>query len=253
MSLVLPNPCPGALDGTIDTNVQGVWARSRIPGTAQASAALTSGTWNGLASGSCSVVVTDAAGCTTITDVSVSGPQDLLANACVSFCRSHNLQCAGDGSGVVELAPSGGTALCRHRRGAGGNMLAGLQLDSWSPGTISSRCARANGCVTDTSITLTAPSDGLDVQLAAGVYPSGTNISCHGASDGWIDATVLGRIRTLPIRVARPDNLEFFTEDIYGLPGRQLRLNWWWWTAAMHVQHADRADPTPDACSWAPC
>ena len=216
---VTPNPCPGALDGAIDLNVQGGVGPFTYSWNGPGISGLDQQDLNGLASGSYSVVVTDAAGCTTITDVSVSGPQDLLANAYVSFYGSHNLQCAGDSSGVIELAPSGGTAPYAVTTVApGGNMLAGLQLDSLVAGNYLVQITDANGCVTDTSITLTAPSDGLDVQLAAGVYPSGTNISCHGASDGWIDATVLGGIGPYQFAWRGPDSLEFFTEDIYGLP-----------------------------------
>ena len=67
-------------------------------------------------------------------------------------------------------------------------------------------------------MTLTQPNTNVDANLTLSVYPSSTNVSCYGASDGSIDATVSGGSGPYVFNWRGPDSLEFATEDVTGLP-----------------------------------
>ncbi|HMC97692.1 MAG TPA: gliding motility-associated C-terminal domain-containing protein, partial [Flavobacteriales bacterium] len=69
-----------------------------------------------------------------------------------------------------------------------------------------------------TTITLTEPNSLIDATLSLSLYPSGTNVSCYGASDGSINATVVGGTGPYVFDWRGPDSLEFATEDIFDLP-----------------------------------
>jgi len=65
---------------------------------------------------------------------------------------------------------------------------------------------------------LSEPNTAIEATLNVSLYPSGTNVSCFGSADGWIDATINGGIGPFSFLWRGPDSTEFATEDITGLP-----------------------------------
>ncbi|MCB0795535.1 MAG: gliding motility-associated C-terminal domain-containing protein, partial [Flavobacteriales bacterium] len=132
---------------------------------------------------------------------------------------SFNLQCVGDSSGVIELVPGGGTApYSTQTTGPFGFVSNDPDMTALSAGAYQVQITDANGCQFDSLITLTEPVDQIQAALTAFTYPSGHNISCHGGSDGAIDASITGGVGPFIFEWRGPDSTQYFTEDISGLP-----------------------------------
>ncbi len=172
-----------------------------------------------LENGTYTATITDGLGCTVNNSTTIIGPEALTAGAYLSFFGQYNLQCVGDSSGTFELNPQGGTApFTITVNGPNGYNASGNDHVHLVAGDYQVNIVDALGCAMDTAIVLTEPTSVLDAALSVSVYPSGTNISCHGASDGWIDATINGGIGPFTFLWRGPDSTEFNTEDITGLP-----------------------------------
>jgi gliding motility-associated-like protein len=186
-------PCANDGQGSITANVTG--------GVAPLAA-----TWSGplgftssdldlqqLTSGSYTLNLTDALGCTAIATALLQDPQPIQSNVALSFYGQYNTQCLGDSSGTMQLAPIGGTPpYVIDITGPGGTLGTGTYLDQLVSGTYTISVTDANGCNADTVVTLTAPQSLPNAQLTAELQPSGSNISCFGGSNGQINATVSG-------------------------------------------------------------
>lgn len=186
-------PCANDGQGSITANVTG--------GVAPLAA-----TWSGplgftssdldlqqLSSGSYTLNLTDALGCTAIATALLQDPQPVQNNVALSFYGQYNTQCLGDSSGTMQLAPIGGTPpYAINITGPGGSLGTGTYLDQLASGTYTIHVTDASGCTADTMVTLTAPQSLPNAQLTAELQPSGTNISCFGGSNGEINATVSG-------------------------------------------------------------
>lgn len=213
------NNCPTGAAGLIDLTVVGgaapySFAWSGPGGFASAVEDIT-----GLSNGDYTVAITDALGCTATLTAAVDSPLPLGTGAYVSFYGSYNLQCQGDSSGVIELEPVGGTAPWTVMIAGPGGFASNTPLNNGLvAGTYSVSITDGNGCQLDTLIALTEPPSQIGASLQVSNYPSGTNVSCHGASDGWIDATVSGGSGPYTFDWRGPDSLAFSSEDITGLP-----------------------------------
>jgi gliding motility-associated-like protein len=172
-----------------------------------------------LAAGVYQLSVNDALGCNGSFVAELVGPAPINSGTYVSFYGLYNLQCLGDSSGVIELAPVGGSApFTVDISGPGGFTSSSLVNNALVAGEYQVTITDLNGCVMDTLVTLTEPSTQVDAQLSVSVYPSGTNVSCFGASDGWIDAEITGGTGPYVFDWRGPDSLAFSSEDIFNLP-----------------------------------
>jgi gliding motility-associated-like protein len=172
-----------------------------------------------LAAGEYLLSVNDALGCNGSFEAVLVGPDPINSGTYVSFYGLYNLQCLGDSSGVIELAPVGGSApFTVDISGPGGFSSSSLVNNALVAGEYLISITDLNGCMMDTLVTLTEPSTQIDAQLSASVYPSGTNVSCFGASDGWIDAEITGGTGPYVFDWRGPDSLAFSSEDIFNLP-----------------------------------
>lgn len=213
-----PSTCPGEATGTLQATPTGgvapytyVW--SGPGGVSGNDAELTN-----IASGNYTLAVIDALGCTRVESVELSGPAPLAAGAYVSFYGTYNLQCAGDSSGVIGLAPVGGTAPYQISvNGPGGPWTGVTNLTGLVAGAYQVNVTDANGCSMDTTITLTGPEQSINADIAVSIYASGHNVSCHGGNDGWISATVTGGAGNYSFNWRGPDSLEWNTPTITGL------------------------------------
>ena len=213
------NLCDGGTGGSIGTTIGGGVAGYDLQWNGPDGFTSTSEDLTGLAAGQYDLLVTDALGCTATFTTQVIDPAPLSAGTYVSYYGEYNLQCAGDSTGVIELVPGGGTAPYQVTvAGPAGNLTDQLQLTQLIAGDYLVTITDANGCTMDTTITLTQPVDAIEAALDVSVYPSGTNVSCYGASDGWIETTVNGGAGPYEIFWRGPDSLEWDMQNIYDLP-----------------------------------
>jgi len=176
--------CFGLSDGSIDLSIGGGnsgFVYSWSNGSSQQDL-------NGLSSGSYSVTATDINGCTVSSSISLNQPPVLTSGLTPStFAGGYNLSgCNADGS--INLTPGGGSPGYTY---SWSNGMVTEDISNLIAGTYSVTITDINGCQTTNNITLTQPAP-LTQTISALVYPSGTNISCFGFSDGSINLTIAG-------------------------------------------------------------
>lgn len=216
---VTENICFGDDAGSIDATVAGgsgaytyAWTGPDGPiGTQEDLTDLIGGTYQ--------LEVSSDLGCSAAFTATIADPTPLQSGAYVSFYGQYNLQCVGDSSGVIDLSPFGGTAPYQIViNGPDGYFSNSNSNPGLFAGDYLISVTDANGCMADTSITLTEPIDMISAEFNVSLYPSGTNVSCFGASDGWIEATVTGGGGNYEIFWRGPDSLEYDMANIYDLP-----------------------------------
>jgi hypothetical protein len=172
-AVVVNVSCYGANDGSITTNVTGGTAPySYSWGMGSSGANLT-----GLAPGTYSLVVTDANGCTISKTFTVTGPLAPLALTGIVT----NAHCHG-ATGSVTTSITGGTASYAY---LWSNAATTSNITAVA-GTYSLTVTDAHGCKVKGAYTITQPASGMSFS------PEIDNVSCHGGSDGHIDADVTG-------------------------------------------------------------
>ncbi len=126
--------------------------------------------------GTYTVTVTDANGCTATATATVTAPPQLLASAAAT-----NALCFG-GNGAVNLTVSGGTTPYTF---AWSNSATTEDLAGVPAGTYTVTVTDANGCTATASATVGQPAE-LSLSLEK------TDVTCHGANNGTITATIGG-------------------------------------------------------------
>jgi gliding motility-associated-like protein len=141
----------------------------------------TTPTINGLASGTYTVTITDANGCTTQLNKTISQPSSALN---VTVASSSNVSCFGQSNGSINLSVTGGTSpyTFSWNNGETTQNISGLIT-----GTYTVSVADANGCTTTQSVTISQPSQALNASIA-----SSQNVNCFGGNNASIALTVNG-------------------------------------------------------------
>jgi gliding motility-associated-like protein len=178
--------CYGGNDGSV--TVAGANATPSYTYTINGSPSQTSGTFSGLVAGSYTVTVTDFNGCTVNQPLTITQPTVVNSSLTPSvYSGGFNISgCTPDG--WINLTVSGGTPGYTYSWTNGAIV---QDISNLSAGAYSVLITDANGCQTTSSITLTEPS-GFSQSISAFTYPSGTNISCNGLSNGSINLTISG-------------------------------------------------------------
>jgi PKD repeat protein len=129
-----------------------------------------------LAAGSYSVTATDANGCSSLASFTVSGPSALTVNL-----LDFDIAC-NDPSGSASVSPNGGVSpyAVSWSNGTTGNTISNLNAGSYSV-TVTDN----NGCSANASFQITQ-------SASLSVFLSSANITCNGAGDGQITASVSG-------------------------------------------------------------
>lgn len=146
-----------------------------------------------LSAGVYCVTVTDANGCTSENCFEVTEPEvvDVLLEA-EEFAGGYNINCYQGNDGNITATPSGGTGDYTYVWSGPNGFSADTPIIS---GLIAGEyCLMVfdeNNCMAEACITLIQP-DPLDVALTSPTFNGGNNISCLGACDGSLDATVTG-------------------------------------------------------------
>lgn len=172
-------------DGSIDLTVNGgspgytySWSNGSV---SQDVTNLTAGTYT--------VIATDVNGCQTTSTITLTQPPALTqAISAFTYPSGTNISCFGASDGSIDLTIGGGVPGYSYNwsNGATTQDISGIPA-----GTYNVTVTDQNGCIITSTITLTQPTP-LGQTISAFTYPSGTNISCFGASDGSIDFNVLG-------------------------------------------------------------
>ncbi len=137
----------------------------------------TGATATSLTAGSYTCMITDANGCTSQNNFTISQPSVLSVSSSIT-----NVACNGDATGAVTITPSGGTATYTYLWSNGGNA---SFKNSLVAGTYTCTVTDANSCTSVQSITITQPA-------ALAATTSDTDVDCFGNTNGTASVTVSG-------------------------------------------------------------
>jgi len=169
--------CFGGSNGSVDLTV----TQGTSPYAYNWSNGATSEDLNNVSSGTYTVTVTDANGCTTVQSASVGQPAAALSS---SVSASQNVNCHSGSDGSITLSVNGGTSPYTFNWSNGATT---QNLSNLSAGTYAVTITDANGCTANQSATITQPSASLASSISAM-----QNVNCFAGSDGSIDLTVNG-------------------------------------------------------------
>ncbi|MBK8877093.1 MAG: HYR domain-containing protein [Haliscomenobacter sp.] len=144
---------------------------------------------NNLSAGAYTVTVTDAAGCSKVATAVITNPAGLAVNIS-SFT---NVSCQGGSNGSATVMAAGGTPPYAF---AWSNGASGQTVNNLPAGTYVIVVTDANGCMSQTSVTITQPA------LLSATLISKQDITCNGANNG--GATLLATGGTAPFTFTWP-------------------------------------------------
>ena len=207
-AVVISVSCFGGNDGSIDISVSG--------GTPLYSYLWTNGATSedvsSLTSGSYSVVITDANGCSSNSTYIITEPSLLIVDSVVTS----DISCFGGNDGSIDISVSGGTPLYSYLWSNGATS---EDVSSLTSGSYSVVITDANGCsLNTTSYTITEP---ISIQNTSVVTP----VSCFGSSDGSIDLTVTGGISPYSYLWSNGATSEDVSGLVSGMYGVQITDN----------------------------
>lgn len=175
------NPsCNGLMDGFLATSVTG---GTPIYTYMWSNAATTDNLTN-LMSGTYTVTVTDANGCSVTNQAILTEPSLLIVN----IDSMLNPTCNGSADGYIAVSATGGTAGYSYLWSTGDTVATLINVND---GTYMVTITDANGCTSSGQVILNVPNP------IVATVDNVTNNSCAGQTDGGIDVTALGGLGTL--------------------------------------------------------
>lgn len=180
---------------------------------------------NGIPAGTYDLVVTDENGCSIQTQAICGGPPPFFVNLNLPIIENgeFNIPCVGESTGTILTTIEGGIPEYQIEWTGDGIVNANsLNQQNLPAGTYTITVTDAEGCVATEDATITEPELELLVSAEVSSYPSGFEISCAGACDGFIDLTVAGGVEPYTfLWELNSDGGEFaLTEDVSELcPG----------------------------------
>jgi len=198
--------CFGDSNGVIDGTISGGTAPYTIINdqNSQSISVTTDGgsfSFTGLSAGNYTFTITDAnnstgaVGCSTTASASITEPAELTATATTA-----NNTCFNSDDGSILLTPTGGTAPYTYAwTTTNGTITSGEEttnaLSNLPSGTYDVTITDANLCTFSNTYSITEPGE-INLSSTVSTFDSGTetpiNISCNGASDGFINITPSG-------------------------------------------------------------
>ena len=189
--------CFGNSTGAINTTPSG----GSAPYTYSWSNGATTQNLTAIPSGSYTVTVTDANGCTATATVIITQPAAALAATTTQVM----IACFGGNTGSVNMTPTGGTGPYTYLWTGGSTAQSAIGVPA---GTYTVTVTDANGCTVTVSATITQPAAPLSLSTTQ------TNVLCFGNSTGAINLSPAGG--TSPYTYAWSNNAT--TEDLASLP-----------------------------------
>jgi len=175
--------CKSAATGAVDITVTGglapytfAWTGTGVNAAAEDQ--------SGLAAGSYSVIVSDAAGCSAaVYSVTINEPALALAG---SITSQTDVLVYGASTGSVTVTGSGGAGTYQYKFNTGSYQVSGT-FGSLAAGSYTVTIQDANLCTLDVPVTITQPSAPLSVSVTAK-----TDVACRGGATGSFTATASG-------------------------------------------------------------
>ncbi|MGR6088235.1 MAG: T9SS type B sorting domain-containing protein [Arcticibacter sp.] len=169
--------CTGGSNGSIDLTVNG----GTQPYNYTWSNGATSEDLSGLSTGTYTVTVLDANGCTSNLSVNISQPQNSLS---LSTASLSNVDCFGGSNGNIDLNVAGGTSPYTY---LWSNGAVSEDLNGITAGTYTVSVVDANGCDGTAAVTISQPSNALTNTVSVT-----QQVNCFNGNDGGVDLTVNG-------------------------------------------------------------
>jgi len=132
--------------------------------------------------GDYSYTVTDANGCTSTVDISITEPAALTASSSTSDFNGFGVSCNGGNNGSITVSAAGGVT----------PYAATGSYNNLSAGTYSYTVTDANGCIASTSNTITEPA-ALTASSSTSDF-NGFGVSCNGGNNGSITVSAAGGV-----------------------------------------------------------
>ncbi len=149
----------------------------------------TNATATGLSAGNYIVTVTDSQNCSNTTNVTITQPDQLVGTITItSDFNGYEISCFGEDDGILDLLVSGGTIPYNYNWS---NTQTNQDLVNITAGTFSVVITDANGCLANTSATLTEPPQLIVLINDISNY-NGFGITCAGVDNGFINISVSG-------------------------------------------------------------
>ncbi len=202
--------CNDMNDGSINLTVSG--------GTLPITFSWNNGTYTdqnifNLTEGQYDVVVTDVTGCTTTNGAYIVNPGELTASATpFIFPNNAHVSCHNGSNGRATVVVTGGTPPFNYLWSDSQQAPIAIGL---SLGTHTVTVIDASGCSVVTDVTLYLNPLPMLITLVADTFIGGWNVSCFGASDGFIDLTVTNGMPPL-VYSWQPGDIVFI-EDLPGV------------------------------------
>ena len=192
--------CNGANNGTIDLEVEGGTGEYSFSWTGSNDFTSTEEDLIGLEPGLYSVIVTDEEGCPVeINNIEIAEPEEeLTADLTISeYECGYEISCFGANDASIDLLIQGGNTCTSNEyiiQWVGPNSFSSNEEDinNLEPGTYQVLITDAEGCTFEIdNIEITEPAE-LTISEEHSTFNCGYEISCNGASDGWINISVEG-------------------------------------------------------------
>ena len=185
--------CVGGSEGGITLTITGGAGTPTFAWSGPGGFAATTQDLIGLAAGTYTVLVSDAANCTASTSATIAISGAMVPSATLSGAGGVNIPCNGGTTGTISISVEGGTApVTINWSGPDGFVSDQFDLQGLGAGNYAFTLTDANGCTKDSTITLVEPLEELATTVTAATQPGGTNIACTGGSDGALSATASG-------------------------------------------------------------
>lgn len=207
--------CHNASDGVINLDVTGGGAPLSFSWN---NGAYTSQNLSNLSEGTYTVVVTDANGCSATDSAVIENPGPLTAFASAYiYPNAHHVSCHDGENGRASVTVNGGTPPFTYlwSDGQQAPIAIGLPLGAYTV-TVTD----AENCSVTADVTLSLNPPPLLTTLVADTFTGGWNVSCFGASDGFIDLTVTNGTppfvyEWLPVHVVFVEDLDSASAQTY--------------------------------------